>query len=293
MDDAACLQKLEAGWEMRINWNRQGFMRHAEDHRVDRKTFDRLFKAFDLWYVAEGNAFLERSDGAVFCLERGTLVFHRKGMARRLWQPPGAARLTLAWFHFDLVETGTGRKIPEEEVAWLPWVSQSESIELMEAICMKILRIGLMDRKSVLRLQQERLARQLLKAMLFSMSCLGTEPGASGGMPVRNVKRYREVIGMAEFVRHHPGRFPSAREMAASLGISTAHFSRLFKEVTGQAPSHFLIEARIIKAKQFLSGSDLTVTQIAEEIGYADASFFCRQFKKVTGCTPVTFRVQR
>ncbi|MEF2964860.1 AraC family transcriptional regulator [Paenibacillus sp. M1] len=79
--------------------------------------------------------------------------------------------------------------------------------------------------------------------------------------------------------------------LAEVLGISGRHLSKLFRLTFGLSPYAYLVQMRIHKAKERLAGStDSTVTSIAEETGFRDASHFVATFRKHTGMTPQQFR---
>ena len=85
----------------------------------------------------------------------------------------------------------------------------------------------------------------------------------------------------------------SVKELARKAGYSPAHFSSLFKKVTGQTVEAVIVQARIDKARQLLRQSDLSIGQVAEATGYRDVYFFSRQFKFKTGQTPTKYRVSQ
>lgn len=60
----------------------------------------------------------------------------------------------------------------------------------------------------------------------------------------------------------------------------------------GISPYNYVIEQRIEKAKKFLSRSNLSITQIALECGFADSSHFARHFRKMTGMSASKYRQQ-
>jgi AraC-like DNA-binding protein len=68
------------------------------------------------------------------------------------------------------------------------------------------------------------------------------------------------------------------------------HFSRVFAKVTGRRPQEWIIEARLARARQLLAETGLTVSQIAEALGFRDVFFFSRQFTQRTGQTPTAYR---
>lgn len=76
--------------------------------------------------------------------------------------------------------------------------------------------------------------------------------------------------------------------IVAGLGKS-ALYAKFLKE-TGRSPLDHITALRMAKAKRLLTASTLTVTRIAEELGYDDAHYFHRVFKKSFGVTPQKFR---
>ena len=58
----------------------------------------------------------------------------------------------------------------------------------------------------------------------------------------------------------------------------------------GQGINEFLNSIRVEKAKELLSSSELSLSEIAQEIGYTDQSYFGKVFKTQTGYSPHTYR---
>lgn len=73
------------------------------------------------------------------------------------------------------------------------------------------------------------------------------------------------------------------------LGISTSHFSSLFKEATGETFVEALVRIRMNKAKELLKESNLKNYEIAERVGFSDPHYFSISFKKMTGKTPTEY----
>jgi AraC family transcriptional regulator len=83
------------------------------------------------------------------------------------------------------------------------------------------------------------------------------------------------------------------KQVAAECGLSRSHFSKAFKERTGQSPHQWRIQGRIERAKAFLSGSTLSLAAIAVECGFADQSHLTRAFSKTVGLAPGVWRRTR
>ncbi len=81
--------------------------------------------------------------------------------------------------------------------------------------------------------------------------------------------------------------------MAKQLGISVSYLQKLYGRVFGIGFMDDLIAARIEKAKQLLTMSDLRVNEVAEQCGYQNSTHFMRQFKGKIGVTPSQYRERK
>lgn len=78
--------------------------------------------------------------------------------------------------------------------------------------------------------------------------------------------------------------------LASSIGISTAYMCRIYKQHTGNTINDILASIRMNKAKELLVGTQMSVNEIAEKVGYANTTYFYRIFKKENGVTPNEYR---
>ena len=82
-------------------------------------------------------------------------------------------------------------------------------------------------------------------------------------------------------------------DVAAEIFLSSAYFSKIFKEQTGFNFSQYLNKLRIEKSKSLLRNSRLPLVDIAGMVGYEDQSYFTKVFKKITGNSPGKYRDTR
>jgi AraC family transcriptional regulator len=78
--------------------------------------------------------------------------------------------------------------------------------------------------------------------------------------------------------------------IAEALSMSSSHFARAFKQTTGLAPHHYVLERRIEKAKSLLRETDEAIGEIAHQIGFATASHFSVAFQRYMARTPRQYR---
>jgi AraC-like DNA-binding protein len=82
----------------------------------------------------------------------------------------------------------------------------------------------------------------------------------------------------------------SMPELAREVGLSTAHLAEIFSREVGVPPFRYLVERRVQRAAELLRGTDLPITAIALELGFASSSHFSRVFKSLAHVTPRDFR---
>lgn len=112
----------------------------------------------------------------------------------------------------------------------------------------------------------------------------GARESGPGGLPTA---RLRRVISYMQTHLEHDVRLD---DLAAQAGMSPFHFSRLFKESTGETPVQHLIRLRIEAAQHLLRETSLTIAEVCRQVGYQDQSHFATVFRRRTGQTPRAFR---
>jgi AraC family transcriptional regulator len=82
----------------------------------------------------------------------------------------------------------------------------------------------------------------------------------------------------------------SLEEMARSVGLSTAHFARMFRKSTGETPHQFILRQRLERAKAMLRAPDARILDVAVACGFKTQQHFAQVFRAVCGVTPTGYR---
>ncbi len=98
------------------------------------------------------------------------------------------------------------------------------------------------------------------------------------------------VLRVQEWIEVHHAEPLRIEALARRFGFSERNLKRRFQGATRIAPTQYLQRVRIDKAKKLLIASRLSIKEIAYEVGYENASFFVRLFKRELGCTPAQWR---
>jgi transcriptional regulator GlxA family with amidase domain len=110
---------------------------------------------------------------------------------------------------------------------------------------------------------------------------------ARGGLPPQALRRVRE------YVETHVHRNIDLETLAGTAELSVYHFARAFKQSTGVTPHGYVLQKRIERAQDMLVRTDLPLSEIALDTGFADHSHFARQFRRLTGMSPSEVRRSR
>lgn len=82
----------------------------------------------------------------------------------------------------------------------------------------------------------------------------------------------------------------SVEEIGCLAHLSPYHFARVFREITGLSPGHFLAALRISEAKHLLVTSRLSVAEVCSSVGYWSVGSFTTSFTRSVGVSPTGFR---
>lgn len=81
------------------------------------------------------------------------------------------------------------------------------------------------------------------------------------------------------------------RQLAAACHLSESQFNRIFRNVTGHSPHQYVLIHKIETAKDLLSQTDLSLSEIALRAGFYDASDFGKRFREFEKVTPRQYRI--
>ncbi len=104
----------------------------------------------------------------------------------------------------------------------------------------------------------------------------------------------KNVIQKAQrYIRENFRRDISLKDVSQYVYLNATYFSELFKKETGEKFVDFLMRTRIDEARRILvEEPDILINEIGRMVGYNEPVSFNRAFKKLTGCTPVCYRMK-
>lgn len=131
-------------------------------------------------------------------------------------------------------------------------------------------------------------ALQVSKLYLIDWHSSGQQPYAA--LMCRTQHDDAVVARCQQWLAEHYDQPHPVRALVELSGLSERSFKRRFHQATGMPPLEYVHTLRLEEAKQWLESSNASVEAIVEAIGYEDASFFSRLFRRKVGLTPTQYR---
>jgi AraC-like DNA-binding protein len=100
------------------------------------------------------------------------------------------------------------------------------------------------------------------------------------------------IANCIRYMDSHLGSALHLADLAHEAGMSERSLSRNFHATVGQSPIEYLLNMRLQRAEELLLVSPTPISQIAYEVGFSDANYFTRQFRRLRGVSPREFRKQ-
>lgn len=104
---------------------------------------------------------------------------------------------------------------------------------------------------------------------------------------VAQIRQSDSVVNRAKaFIHDHYRENISRTEIAASMYLAPEYMAKLFKKETGISLKQYLSDYRIRAAKELLARPDVRISDVAQEVGFDNFSYFSTVFRKAVGMTP-------
>ncbi|MGO1461115.1 MAG: AraC family transcriptional regulator [Marinobacter sp.] len=246
-----------------------GHYRRATGHHMHREHHrDNL-----LIYCTEGKAFLNM-EGEPYTMEAGDLLLLPAGANHRYTADPEDP-WTIYWVHY----TGP---LAEEFRTYMGFDDTTPIRHLGRQPRLLVDFNGLLSvRQTGFRARGLIHAANRLRQLLTAVPISVDETGH---------KRQAELDIINNYMREHLDERISLEQLADVAGLSPAHFATRYKEQTGTSPIQHFLHLKVERACQMLDTTSLSFTDISHRLGYDDAYYFSRLFKKTMGQAPRDYR---
>jgi AraC-like DNA-binding protein len=226
-----------------------------------------------LIYCSDGQAFLNLN-GEAFTISAGDLVLLPAGASHRYTADP-ANPWTIHWVHYTgpLADAFTGHMGFDRQTPVL-YIGRQPRLLVDFNGLLSVRQTGF--RTSGLIHVANRL-RQLLAAI--PMIAEHSEQDAGPDLEVLN-----------SYMRENLEQRLTLEQLADLAGLSPAHFATRYRKRTGISPIQHFLRLKVERSCQLLDSTTLPFAAISRQLGYDDAYYFSRLFKKIMGKSPRDYR---
>ena len=99
------------------------------------------------------------------------------------------------------------------------------------------------------------------------------------------------VKAIQSYIRKNPGKDLSLGALSEKFRINPSYLSRVFHQETGTPISEFIVQVRLVLAKQLLAETDMKIYEIAQQTGFETPGYFTKVFNKVEKISPRNYRM--
>ena len=247
-----------------------GFEKCRCDYLIDRKDFP--YHAIE--FVSEGNGELVVG-GNSYVLNPGTFFSYGPGIPHVIRSDPDNV---LVKYFVDFKGNGAARllKTISMENGGAVHVSNPQ---IVSGIFEQLQNSGISGGAN-----SGRISALMLEALVFLIQDTKLTGYQTANFAAATYHRCKE------YVCRHFNSLKTLGEISESCGIDKAYMCRLFQKFAGTSPCSYLMKLKMGSAAVRLKTSDLTLKNIASEIGFKDPYHFSKAFKKIYGVSPDAFR---
>ncbi len=268
------------------------FVRHAQYLQIKEamQFFETVALDCRIFYVTRGTGQIQVC-GKDFVLETGSMLFINSGVPYKII----STDTLYLQANFDFTQNNSHREVAIPPVR----VDLAEEIIPLETVSFDDFpyfqnHIFLSSAYSNRTLMEEAIkeytrkfpyfrekASSLIKTVLYDILRKVETEG-------RNHDRFN-YEQIAEYIRQHYGEEIDNKRLAKQFNLHPNYISSEFKRCMGIPLHKYLLQVRIYKAISFFEEGNLSVTDVAEKVGFPDYNYFSRYFKQITGMSPSAF----
>jgi AraC-like DNA-binding protein len=233
----------------------------------------------------------------------GNVTLRIDGMAFR-GRPGDTLIVPAGTTHLDEFPLGSDFEVLHIEFMWqeakklLPPEINRELVRLAPADkqVMKEMAFDTYDVFKQRRALWEEMINAALYRLLLFMTAAAKErrtPKTPRDTKAREQRRKAMVQEAKDYIRDNMDRHMTLSDIATHLGISACHLSHIFSKESGFTLSSFLTQVRMQKAAELLGDPAAQVAEVAYAVGYEDANYFSKAFRRHFGYSPSRYRARK
>lgn len=137
------------------------------------------------------------------------------------------------------------------------------------------------------------LLEALIQALVVELTRLQVIPGQGTTAIERRNRNHHQLEDYLTLIEARFRHQPRIEQFAAQLGVSSAHLNSLCRRLANRSALQLLHERLLLEAKRQLTYTNMTISQVADSLGFSEPAYFTRFFKRNTGVSPREFRLRQ
>ena len=131
-------------------------------------------------------------------------------------------------------------------------------------------------------------ARSALSKLIWKLHNL--QPDRKSNPGSKSLRDSERIKLMLSYIHQHYSHTISTKSIAAAASVSESECLRCFRSTIGTTPIQYLKQHRLRQAAMQLLGTSDKISEIAEQCGFQDMSYFTKSFREAEGCSPSDYR---
>ncbi|NIC07201.1 helix-turn-helix domain-containing protein [Billgrantia bachuensis] len=142
---------------------------------------------------------------------------------------------------------------------------------------------------------RDRMLGALVQALAVELSRQADPHGLHGSAPGphQRDRGHERLANFQALIEAQYRQQPSIERLAEQLGMSSAHLNALCRRLADRSALQLLHERLLLEAKRQITYTNMTISQIADSLGFSEPAYFTRFFKRNTGFSPRDFRLRQ
>ena len=252
----------------------------------------------EMLYIIEGTAFIEVNQQESYVSEGDLILFHA-GDIHAIYSASGR-HLRYLVLKFDSNRLFINSSYTPRLSAILQYARKSESAGfLFPAASLKDLPIRRRFETCILEMENKNYGYDVrIHAEISSLLIEVIRLWQAEGFSIHELfsvctETESSIHNITEYIDLHVNETLRVEDLADMCHMSYSHFAKCFKELYGRSCKDYMELIKIEKGEEFLLFTDSPLSQISQELGFADCSHFIRTFRKWKKTTPGQFRLQQ
>lgn len=231
-------------------------------------------ESYLLFYTLRGAGLIEQNGNRVI-LRTGQALLLNCRTAQSYCTAPGQSCWHHYWVHLDGAGVAALESLLIPDKKLTPVQLTGGKMQERFEVVLQQMEQGTVDSMVHTGLALHQLLAQCVQSLF-------AQTGATSGRQV--------ILQAAETLRQNYRRELCLADLLEQAHMSKSYFLRLFRRYMGTTPYNYLVNYRITQAKELLVLTDHSISDIAHEVGFGDASNFSTRFANATGQSPLQYR---